>query len=148
MKGTGTTVAQQNWVLTCVPVQVKLMHYVARVSAMDGHYTCNIFSSCSGSKNTDGVAVACMCHNMSLLINTIHHCHLAHICISYYLHTQPFLIQFIVAVLAVFTLLACILQVSLAMSTLTSCLAYTVRLQHACVRPCTLQTVTSHHHNY
>jgi len=70
MKGTGTTVAQQNWVLTCVPVQVKLMHYVARVSAMDGHYTCIMFSSCSGSKNTDGVAVACMCHNMSLLINT------------------------------------------------------------------------------
>jgi hypothetical protein len=36
----------------------------------------------------------------------------------------------------------------LAMSTLTSCLACTVRLQHACVRPCTLQIVTSHHHNY
>jgi hypothetical protein len=31
-----------------------------------------------------------------------------------------------------------------AMSTLTSCLACTVRLQHACVRPCTLQIVTSH----
>jgi hypothetical protein len=35
-----------------------------------------------------------------------------------------------------------------AMSTLTSCLACTVRLQHACVRPCTLQIVTSHHHDY
>jgi hypothetical protein len=33
-----------------------------------------------------------------------------------------------------------------AMSTLTSCLACTVRLQHACVRPCTLQIVTSQHH--
>jgi hypothetical protein len=35
-----------------------------------------------------------------------------------------------------------------AMSTLTSCLACTVRLQHACVRPCTLQIVPSQHHNY
>jgi hypothetical protein len=35
-----------------------------------------------------------------------------------------------------------------AMSTLTSCLACTVRLQHTCVRPCALQIVTSHHHNY
>jgi hypothetical protein len=35
-----------------------------------------------------------------------------------------------------------------AMSTLTSCLACTVRLQHAYVRPGTLQIVTSQHHNY
>jgi hypothetical protein len=32
-----------------------------------------------------------------------------------------------------------------AMSTLTSCLACTVRLQHACVRPCTVQIVTFQH---
>jgi hypothetical protein len=32
------------------------------------------------------------------------------------------------------------------MSTLTSCLACTVRLQRAYVRTCTLQIVTSHHH--